>query len=211
MFSANDQQIVVYQKFKICTTICTIFLVQRCVVPKKRRICTKTFWYTIIFGTRVLVYRKNDTYCMMYHIYRYFLVHIAICTKKMVRQVVHGRYFQNIVKTGTCRICTKNNGTSTVVYQKIGTYWSVLEIYRNLYHFFGTWFGTPTFLVHRHNFWSPEKTKKHEPAKHSNRKVHIRNAYYSRKYRINTILDRRFRPIFWCWNRFTPVQVTDLR
>ena len=108
-------------------------------------------------------------------------------------------------------MCTKNNGTSTVVYQIIGTYWAILEIYRNLYHFFGTWFGTPTFLVHRHNFWSPEKTKKHEPAKHSKHKVHIRNAYYSRKYRINTILDRCFRPIFWRWNRATALQVTDLR
>ena len=32
----------------------------------------------------------------------------------------------------------------------------------------------------------------YEPEIYFNRKVNIRNAYYSRKYRINTILEERF-------------------
>ena len=40
-----------------------------------------------------------------------------------------------------------------------------------------------------------------------NRKVNIRNAYYSRKYRINTILETCFYHKSWCWKHLIRLQI----
>ena len=62
----NGHQIAVYRNRGSCIKIWIIFLVHDSDVSKISAICIKIFWYTDSFVTRVFMYRKNDTYCIVY-------------------------------------------------------------------------------------------------------------------------------------------------